>query len=57
MIKVGSTGDFRKTEARLKKLARGDYMKNLESYAKEGVTALASATPVDSAKVLALSNA
>lgn len=40
-------GDFKKTEKFLKKSLGIDYRSILEKYAKEGVAALSSATPVD----------
>lgn len=48
MIKIKQSGDFRKTEMFLKKAYNMDFFKNLERYAREGVSALASSTPVDS---------
>ena len=41
-------GDLKKTKEFLKKMNRRDYLKNLERYAKQGVDALSSATPIDS---------
>lgn len=48
MIKVRSKGDFKKTEKFLKKSFGRNYRSVLEKYAKQGVAALASATPVES---------
>lgn len=48
MIRVRSKGDFKKTEKFLKKSFGRDYRSVLEKYAKQGVAALASATPVES---------
>lgn len=48
MIKVRSKGDFSKTEKFLKKSFGRNYRSVLEKYAKQGVAALASATPVES---------
>lgn len=48
MITFTSSGSFQKTEAFLKKLSRGEIYKALETYGKQGVAALAAATPVDS---------
>ena len=42
------SGDFRKTEAFLRNLARGSFYRQLQSQAQKGVEALKSATPVDS---------
>lgn len=48
MISVRSKGNFSKTEKFLKKSFGRDYRSVLEKYAKQGVAALASATPVES---------
>lgn len=40
-------GNWDKTEAYLQKLGRGDMFDGLDALAKRGVTALASATPID----------
>lgn len=48
MIRLTSKGDFSKTFKFLKKMEHFDVNKILEKYAKEGVSALAAATPVDS---------
>ena len=48
MISFKHTGDFSKTTKFLERAKRGDYLKVLDKYAKEGVKALSSATPVDS---------
>lgn len=48
MIVVKHRGNFRKTEQFLKKMSNRDYIQILEKYGREGVNALASATPVDS---------
>lgn len=40
-------GSFKNTNAFLNKMDKGDIFKNLERYAEEGVSALSSATPVD----------
>ena len=47
MVSFRSKGDFGKTDTYLKKLLSRNYIRTLEKYAKEGVIALASATPVD----------
>lgn len=47
-ITVSSSGDFKKTERFLVKAQKLDVRKILESAAKQGVRALASATPADS---------
>ena len=46
-------GDFRKTEKLLKKSLGRDYLNVLETYGKQGVSALASATPIDSGETAA----
>lgn len=47
MIKFTHKGDFSKVTAYLKRVKKGASISSLEKYAKEGVAALASATPVD----------
>lgn len=47
MFTITQKGDFRKTEAFLKKMKDGDFYKHLEQYAKIGVEALRDATPID----------
>ena len=47
MIKFTHKGDFSKVTAYLERVKKGVSTKSLEKYAKEGVAALASATPVD----------
>lgn len=46
-ISVRHKGDFRKTEKLLKKSLGINYRDILEKYAKQGVAALSSATPID----------
>ena len=48
MFSITSQGSFAKTEAFFKRMLKGDMYAALEPYAREGVNALASATPVDS---------
>jgi hypothetical protein len=48
MIVIKQRGNFNKTEKFLKQATKLDYIYILEKYGREGVTALASATPVDS---------
>jgi hypothetical protein len=48
MITINHKGNFNKTEKFFKGVVTPDYMGVLEKYAREGVTALASATPIDS---------
>lgn len=48
MIKIKHKGNFSKTEKFLKKALTLDFYKGIEKYAKEGVRALESATPIDS---------
>lgn len=48
MIRIRQSGNFDKTEKFLKRIRQADFTKGLEKYAKAGVSALASATPVDS---------
>ena len=48
MIRIKQSGNFNNTERFFKRAQKMDFFRNLEKYAREGVTALASATPVDS---------
>lgn len=48
MITVSVTGSTKKTEEFLRKLKSGDIYKGVEELAREGVAALAAATPTDS---------
>lgn len=47
MISFRHKGDFSKLTAYLERNRKGVNIRSLEGYAKEGVTALSSATPVD----------
>lgn len=53
MITFETTGSLKKTEAFLSKLLKNDIYKNLDSYAREGVAALSSRTPVESGQTAA----
>lgn len=48
MIKFKQRGNFNNTERFFKRAQKMDFFKNLEKYARAGVAALASVTPVDS---------
>lgn len=48
MIDVTSSGSFGNIENYLRRMQRREFMKNLNRYGQEGVTALANATPMDS---------
>lgn len=48
MFTLHESGSFKNTEAFLKKMEKGDLYSGLDGLAKEGVAALASATPRDS---------
>lgn len=48
MIIIKNKGNFSKTENFLKKTSKINYIRILEKYGREGVTALASATPIGS---------
>lgn len=48
MIKVRHKGDFSKVTAYLQRAKKGVNIRSLEKYAREGVAALSSATPVES---------
>lgn len=50
MISVKQKGDFKNTEKFLNKASKSAFYSSLEKYGKEGVTALAAATPVDTGK-------
>ncbi len=47
-ISIESSGSFRRTESFLSRMSRGEIFRALEGYAREGVNALASSTPVES---------
>lgn len=53
MIVIKQSGDFKNLEKFLKKASKMDLFQNLERYAREGVSALASATPIDSGETAA----
>lgn len=48
VITFESSGSFDRTEKALLRMSKGDIFQALERYAREGVSALAAATPVDS---------
>ncbi len=50
MIKIRQKGDFKKLTQYLEKANKTVRLVNLDKYGKEGVTALSSATPVDTGK-------
>lgn len=50
MIKFRHRGDLSKTTRYLQRVSKGSYLKILDKYAREGVTALASATPIESGR-------
>lgn len=47
MISFTSKGSFDGTRNYLRKISRGDFYRGLDKYAREGVNALARATPID----------
>ena len=47
-VSLVSSGDWKKTEAWLNRLATGDYLSSLESFGRIGVDALMKETPTDS---------
>jgi urease accessory protein UreF len=47
-VSFESTGSFVNTEAFLNKMSKQDIFQQLDAYARQGVSALSSATPVDS---------
>jgi hypothetical protein len=44
-----TSGNFKKLDSFLQKMSRGDIFSRLEGFGKQGVSALSSATPIDSA--------
>lgn len=48
MIRITSSGSFKKTETFLNKMSRGDIYQSIAAGAEAGVRALAAATPLDS---------
>ena len=48
MIIFKHKGDFKNTERILKRVEKAEYLRSLDKYGREGVAALASATPVES---------
>ena len=48
MIVVEAKGNFKRLDSFLNKMSRGDLFKELDKFGREGVNALASATPIDS---------
>lgn len=51
MITFASKGDFAKTDAFLKRITNGNIYRALSRYGAQGVSALATATPVDTGLV------
>lgn len=47
-VSFSTSGSWKKTEAWLQKNARGDFFRELDRLAQQGVSALATATPVES---------
>ena len=47
MITFSSKGDFKKTFSFFEKMKEGVHLGNLDKYGREGVPALAAATPID----------
>ena len=50
MIRIRQKGDFSKTTNFLKRARDKVYLEDLDKYGRQGVAALASATPIDSGK-------
>jgi hypothetical protein len=48
VIRIKTTGSFKRTDAFLRKLSSGDIYRSIEAGARAGVSALAQATPLDS---------
>lgn len=53
MIEIESKGSFKNTEAFLKRMSKGYMRSLLDPFARQGVDALAHATPVDSGQTAA----
>lgn len=53
MFSLTTSGSFKKTESRLKRLQTRKFSNILNKYGKEGVAALAKATPLDSGETSA----
>lgn len=53
MIKIRTRGNYNNTKRVINNVLKKKYVTRLESLAREGVTALSSATPVDSGKTAA----
>ena len=56
MIVVETKGNFKRTEKFLDLMSKSEIYSSLESYAREGLAALVSATPLDSGKTAAAWN-
>ena len=50
MIKISQKGDFKKSITYMEKLKEAIHLNTFDKYGREGVSALSSATPVDSGK-------
>ena len=50
MIKISQKGDFKKSITYMEKLKEAIHLNAFDKYGREGVSALSSATPVDSGK-------
>lgn len=50
MIQIRSKGDFKNTNKLLKKMLRPNFKSILDKYGRQGVEALASATPINTGK-------
>ena len=48
MITISSKGSFKKTDAFLARMSKGDIFSSLDNHAQRGVDALANATPIES---------
>lgn len=53
MLTISSKGSFKKTEAFLGRIQKGGLLKSLDAYARVGVEALTSATPIESGETAA----
>lgn len=50
MFELSSSGSFGKTDAFFAKIRQGNFFARLDEYGRQGVSALASATPLDTGK-------
>lgn len=54
MLQIVTSGSFNHTDSFLQRMSKGDIFRSLDTYAQEGVEALASATPTSTGLTAAL---